>query len=615
MCTDSPCNDYHDKRCDGDSSCTNSGEYVWYEQHACKLNVILCRPRLMRQCRPLGVAVLSTATAEYKLRATGMRLPYCTSVLSHSAPFSLHSYPLFHPYSHISFSSSISTACAMSLFDYEPGELSLLLNPSAKPDVYQWTKPAALEATKRKKRSLDSAEHSDTQSKKKRFDQSQSKEGDEQQSNSRDHRTGHARRQAAKPAAGEIRDENEADAPVDQGEDDEAVDDDGSDDETHGAQHGEDDDGEELSDLSDVDDSELYADMDASTARQLRKQKRLHEDAQLEQQHTNKPKPRNTPHTSPDTDPRLPRTLFVGNVPTTATRQQLARFFKHFGGVESCRLRSFSVSNPKLTKRVAMIKGAIHPESQSMNAYVVYETVEGVDSAVAKSGIEYEGHKLRLDYADKSKSTANKGKLGVAAGLSVFVGNLPFNVSEQQLYEVFDGCGELTGVRVVRDPLLALGKGFAFVTFSEAGAVKKALAMQGVAIDGRELRLTKAMDETKAREIRDKRRADAQPATSGAARRLQQKVKHAQRTAATAATAAGRGERKGKVYVGEVSNPLEFVQKARRVEKRQKLKKEERRKQRSLVKVKKPRMKPTTPDSDNTKAASKKASNKRERES
>ena len=472
----------------------------------------------------------------------------------------------------------------MSLFDYQPGELSLLLNPDAQPDVYQRTQPVTRTSKKSSKRAPDSSEHHDKQPNKKK----KKVEHDADSSADRDASTA-----------------QQADSDADNDD---------------GAEHGgadEDDEGE-LSDLSDLDTGEfgdMDGEMDAATARQLRKQKRLHEDARVEQEQRSKAKAKPA---SPDSDPRLPRTLFVGNVPTNATRSQLARFFKQFGGVESCRLRSFSVSNPKLTRRVAMIRGAIHPDSQSMNAYVVFEAEESVDKAVAKSGVDYEGHKLRLDYADRAKSAVgSSGRAGVAAGLSVFVGNLPFNVSEQQLHGVFEQCGELTGVRVVRDPLLSLGKGFAFLTFATAAAVKKALAMQGVAIDGRELRLTRAMEEGKAREVRDKRRKDAQPAASGAARRVQDKVKHAERKAATAAAAAGSGsgERKGKVFLGgEVSNPLEYVQKARRAEKKQKLQKVERRKKRSLVKVKKPRMKAAA-DGDGGEAASKKASIKRKEKS
>ena len=490
-----------------------------------------------------------------------------------------------HAHSHVVVPSLPPSLSAMSLFDYQPGELSLLLNPNAQPDVYQWTKPAQLATARSNKRTLESAEQHNRQPKKKKVDKSQ-------------------------PDQTSRKDETDEHDQADGNDDEEEVttarpEDDGDDDDD------DDDDDGELSDLSDLDDSDMYADMDPATARQLRKQKRLHEDALLEQQQQQN-KPKRKPNTPPESDPRLPRTLFVGNVPTSATRQQLTRFFKQFGAVESCRLRSFSVSNPKLTRRVAMIKGAIHAESRSMNAYVVFEAAESVESAVAKSGIEYEGHKLRLDYADRSRSAADKTKAGVSsAGLSVFVGNLPFNVSEQQLYDVFDGCGDLTAVRVVRDPLLSLGKGFAFVTFGSSAAVKRALAMQGVAIDGRELRLTRAMDETKARQVRDKRRQDAQPTASGAARRLQEKVKHAERKAAAAAVGGGRGERKGGVYVGEVSNPLEYVQKARRVEKKQKMKKEERRKKRSLVKVKKPRMKATS-GGDKGKAASKKTSQRKD---
>ena len=46
---------------------------------------------------------------------------------------------------------------------------------------------------------------------------------------------------------------------------------------------------------------------------------------------------------------------------------------------------------------------------------------------------------------------------------SIFVGNLPFDVEDEDLWTAFAPCGTMQRVRVVRDPKTNMGKGFAYV--------------------------------------------------------------------------------------------------------------------------------------------------------
>jgi len=48
---------------------------------------------------------------------------------------------------------------------------------------------------------------------------------------------------------------------------------------------------------------------------------------------------------------------------------------------------------------------------------------------------------------------------------SVFVGNLPFDVQDEDLYTHFARCGEIEFVRAVRDKKTNVGKGFGYVQF------------------------------------------------------------------------------------------------------------------------------------------------------
>uniref|UniRef100_A0A1I7T0M9 RRM domain-containing protein n=1 Tax=Caenorhabditis tropicalis TaxID=1561998 RepID=A0A1I7T0M9_9PELO len=78
--------------------------------------------------------------------------------------------------------------------------------------------------------------------------------------------------------------------------------------------------------------------------------------------------------------------------------------------------------------------------------------------------------------------------------MAVFVGNLPFDVTEDALISFFtEQIGPVEAVRVVRDKETGAGKGFAFVNFKQDSSVSLALSMETIKMDKRDLRITKVM--------------------------------------------------------------------------------------------------------------------------
>ncbi|KAF9578995.1 hypothetical protein BGW38_004935 [Lunasporangiospora selenospora] len=57
----------------------------------------------------------------------------------------------------------------------------------------------------------------------------------------------------------------------------------------------------------------------------------------------------------------------------------------------------------------------------------------------------------------------------------VFVGNLPFNITKEQLQKHFESCGKISSVRVQSDKATGKGKGFAFMEFGDSESMQKAL--------------------------------------------------------------------------------------------------------------------------------------------
>ena len=69
---------------------------------------------------------------------------------------------------------------------------------------------------------------------------------------------------------------------------------------------------------------------------------------------------------------------------------------------------------------------------------------------------------------------------------SLYVGNLPYGVTEDELREMFAEFGPLEAVRVIE------GKGFAFVDLPEENAANAIAAVNGREISGRAVRVDEA---------------------------------------------------------------------------------------------------------------------------
>jgi RNA recognition motif-containing protein len=70
----------------------------------------------------------------------------------------------------------------------------------------------------------------------------------------------------------------------------------------------------------------------------------------------------------------------------------------------------------------------------------------------------------------------------------LFVGNLSFNTTENDLQEAFAAHGQVVEANLMMDRMTGRSRGFAFVTYSTPDEAQKAIAaMNGAQIDGRAL--------------------------------------------------------------------------------------------------------------------------------
>ncbi|XP_005993404.1 RNA-binding protein 34 isoform X3 [Latimeria chalumnae] len=156
------------------------------------------------------------------------------------------------------------------------------------------------------------------------------------------------------------------------------------------------------------------------------------------------------------------RTVFVGNIPTSCTKQMLKSIFKEFGHIESLRFRSVARAEPTISKKLAAIQNGMEMQS---------------------------GFHIRVDLAAKSSMHDHKR--------SIFVGNLSYETEEEMLREHFSQCGKIVAVRIVRDRETGLGKGFGYVLFENKDAVYLALKLNHSDLNGRSLRVKQSMKKEK----------------------------------------------------------------------------------------------------------------------
>jgi cold-inducible RNA-binding protein len=76
--------------------------------------------------------------------------------------------------------------------------------------------------------------------------------------------------------------------------------------------------------------------------------------------------------------------------------------------------------------------------------------------------------------------------------MKLYVGNLPYNISDDQLHDMFTKFGTPDSARVITDRDTGQSKGFGFVEFSNADEAKQAMSLNGTDFGGRALTVNEA---------------------------------------------------------------------------------------------------------------------------
>ncbi len=93
-------------------------------------------------------------------------------------------------------------------------------------------------------------------------------------------------------------------------------------------------------------------------------------------------------------------------------------------------------------------------------------------------------------------ATRNRNKKENSVSKKLYVGNLPYSVTETSLRELFAAVGEVSSVSIITDRLSGRSKGFAFVEMSTEELAKQAIAqVNNKVLDERTITVAEAREQ------------------------------------------------------------------------------------------------------------------------
>ncbi|KAJ5948144.1 hypothetical protein N7466_001159 [Penicillium verhagenii] len=190
--------------------------------------------------------------------------------------------------------------------------------------------------------------------------------------------------------------------------------------------------------------------------------------------------PRRTPSKSPELneDERDKRTIFVQQLAARLRTKELMAFFEKVGPV----------------KEAQIVKDRVSGRSKGVG-YVEFKSEESVPGAIQLTGQKLLGIPIiaQLTEAEKNRQARNpeasSGPQHSAPFHRLYVGNVHFSITENDLQNVFEPFGELEFVQLQKDET-SRSKGYAFVQFRDPNQAREALEkMNGFDLAGRAIRV------------------------------------------------------------------------------------------------------------------------------
>ncbi|KAM5581819.1 28 kDa ribonucleoprotein, chloroplastic-like [Rosa sericea] len=169
--------------------------------------------------------------------------------------------------------------------------------------------------------------------------------------------------------------------------------------------------------------------------------------------------------------------LYVGNLPYDVDSETLANTFNEAGVVE--------IAEVIYNRETDQSRGF---------GFVTMSTVEEAEKAVEMfNRYDLGGRSLTVNKAAPRGSRPERPPRVNEPSFRIYIGNLPWQVDDSRLEQVFSEHGNVVSARVVYDRETGRSRGFGFVTLSTETEVEDAIAaLDGQSLDGRTIRVNVA---------------------------------------------------------------------------------------------------------------------------
>ncbi|KAL3512663.1 hypothetical protein ACH5RR_025380 [Cinchona calisaya] len=169
--------------------------------------------------------------------------------------------------------------------------------------------------------------------------------------------------------------------------------------------------------------------------------------------------------------------LFVGNLPYDVDSEKLAHLFEQAGVVE--------IAEVIYNRETDRSRGF---------GFVTMSTVEEAEMAVEMfHRYDLNGRFLTVNKAAPRGSQPERTPQVYEPSSRIYVGNLPWDVDNARLEQIFSEHGKVVNARVVYDRDSGRSRGFGFVAMSSESEMNDAIAsLDGQSLDGRAIRVNVA---------------------------------------------------------------------------------------------------------------------------
>ncbi|CAO2170021.1 unnamed protein product, partial [Urochloa humidicola] len=171
--------------------------------------------------------------------------------------------------------------------------------------------------------------------------------------------------------------------------------------------------------------------------------------------------------------------IYVGNLPYDVDSEGLAQLFDQAGVVE--------VAEVIYNRETGQSRGF---------GFVTMSTIEEADKAIEMfNRYDISGRLLNVNRASPRGARMERPPRQFASAFRAYVGNLPWQVDDSRLVQVFSEHGEVVNATVVYDRETGRSRGFGFVTMASKEELDDAIsALDGQELDGRPLRVNVAAE-------------------------------------------------------------------------------------------------------------------------